>query len=185
MTTTTAPAADTATAASDQTATEAEAPAAETTSGQPDTSTDSAQAPAEGDDTDDGRTDAQIGREAARYRVRFRETEAALSEEQTARQAAEDMLTAQRQAVVDAALTASGLDPALLAAAGHTVDDFLGEDGLIDAAKLTEATSAAVARFNVSTRRGPLPNRQQGASSAGDGAATTWGALLDTAARNR
>ncbi|OBG50180.1 hypothetical protein [Mycolicibacterium fortuitum] len=145
-------------------------------------------------DTDDSRTDAQIGREAAKYRVRLRETETKLTEADTARQAAEQraeaaegQLTQQRQAIVDAALTAAGLDPALLTAAGHAVDDLLDDGGMVDNGKLTEAVSDAMARFNVQPRsRGPQPNYQQGKPSTGHGGDSKgWGQLLSDAAHGR
>jgi hypothetical protein len=73
---------------------------------------------------DDARSDRQIGK------GRIEVSSAAASEEQeleTVRQLAHatiadltDVLTRQRQAIVDAAPTRAGLDPRLLAAAGHS-----------------------------------------------------------------
>lgn len=180
--TTTEPAVTEATATAETPAAEVtEAPATEAPATDPDPDTEAA---AEADDTDDSRTDAQIGREAAKYRVRLRETETKLTEADTARQAAVDQLTRQRQAIVDATLSAAGLDPALLTAAGHTVNDLLDDDGLVDTGKLAEAANEAVTRFNVQPRRGVQPNRQQGTPSMGSDS-TTWGKLLGDAARGR
>lgn len=181
MTTTEPAATEAATTAEAPPAEVTEAPATEAQTADPGT-----EAPAEADDTDDSRTDAQIGREAAKYRVRLRDTETKLTEADKARQAAVDQLTRQRQAIVDSALSAAGLDPALLTAAGHTVADLLDDDGLVDSGKLTEAARDAMARFNVQPRsRGPQPNRQQGQPSLGHGGSTTWGKLLGDAAHGR
>src|SRR4051812_6092634 len=60
--------------------------------------------------TDDAKDDATVGREAVRYRVRLRDTEARLTEAESARQAAEDVLCRQRQAILDATLASAGLD---------------------------------------------------------------------------
>lgn len=131
---------------------------------------------------DDAKPDNAIGREAARYRVRLREAEAATATLEAAHVETTDTLTRQRQAIVDAALTSAGLDPRLLAAAGHSVDAFVGDDGLVDAAKVAEATRAAVAEFGVQPRRGVRPNAQQGQPSGSDGG-TTWGHLLGNVGR--
>lgn len=135
---------------------------------------------------DDAKPDDTIGREAARYRRRLRAAEQTLELQNAALTDVTDTLERQRQAIVDAALTAAGIDPRLLAAAGHQLTDFLGEDGLIDTAKLSEAATTAVREFGVKPRTGLRPNPQQGMPSTGDGnTAATWGRLLGDAARRR
>ena len=132
---------------------------------------------------DDAKGDVTIGGEAARYRVRLRAAEAELTTARDAHAATTDVLTRQRQAIVDATLAANGLDARLLAAAAHTVDDFVGEDGLVDRAKLAEAAKAAVVEFGVQPRRsGPRPNRQQGNPGGSSGGGATWGTVLGQAA---
>lgn len=135
--------------------------------------------------TDDAKGDAKIGGEAARYRQRLRAAEAELATARGAHTATTDVLTRQRQALMDATLAAAGLDARLLAAAGHTADDFVGEDGLLDTAALGEAARAAVAEFGVQPnlpRKLPAPNRQQGNPGGSSGGGATWGTVLGQAA---
>jgi len=131
---------------------------------------------------DDVKDDAKIGGEAARYRQRLRATEAELATARDAHAATTDVLTRQRQALVDATLAAAGLDARLLAAAGHTVDEFVGDDGLVDRAKIAEAAKAAVVEFGVQPRRsGPRPNPQQGRPGGSWGGSATWATVLGQA----
>lgn len=139
---------------------------------------------------DDARPDEQVGREAARYRRRLRDAEAAnealvtehaaaLASAESAHAATTDTLSRQRQAIVDATLAGAGLDPRLASAAGITADTVLTDDGLIDGQKLRTAVAAAVAEFGVRPRgKGPVPNRQQGNPSTGDGGGATWSSVL-------
>ncbi|MCG7583678.1 hypothetical protein [Mycolicibacterium sp. OfavD-34-C] len=107
------------------------------------------------DDTDDG---SRTNREK-RYRLRLRDAERQRDE-------ARDLLARTRQAIVDTAVTAAGVDPRLMVAAGHTVDTLLGEDGLIDPDKLAEAIAATGWEFRVTPKgRPPQPNPAQGHQS--------------------
>lgn len=139
---------------------------------------------------DDARDDTAIGREAARYRRRLRDAEAAneamvtdhtaaLASAEAAHAATTDTLARQRQAILDATLAGAGLDPRLASAAGITADAVLTDDGLIDGQKLRTAVAAAVTEFGVNPRgKGPTPNKQQGNPSAGNGGVSTWGGLF-------
>lgn len=157
------------------------APDAQTPASEPPAATSPVETPAEGESSDDGRSDAQLGREAARYRTRLRETEGKLTEAEAARQEAADALTRQHQAIIDATATAAGCHPGLLA--GHDVADFLAENGTVDMAKLGEAIHGAMVTFNVRPPRvGPAPNPQQGTPSPPP-EISTWGDFLSSAVR--
>jgi hypothetical protein len=144
----------------------------------PSTSTDVDETPTgdadnQDDDTDtDDQDDGKGNREAKRYRLKLRETERECA---TLR----DTLTRTRQAIVDTAVNAAGLDPRLLAAAGHTLDTLVGDDGLIDAAKLSEAISSAAQEFNIAAKgRPPKPNFQQGSAGGQPRSTATWANAL-------
>lgn len=139
---------------------------------------------------DDSQPDEKLGGREARYRRRLREAEAAnealvtehaaaLASAESAHAATTDTLSRQRQAIVDATLAGAGLDPRLASAAGITADAVLTDDGLVDGQKLRTAVAAAVAEFGVSPRgKGPVPNRQQGNPSTGNGGGATWSSVL-------
>ncbi|MGU3651628.1 hypothetical protein [Mycolicibacterium sp. A43C] len=156
---------------------------------EPDTTEDDPEAVDPEAAADDAKPDEQVGREAARYRRRLRDAEAAnealaadhaaeLASAETAHAATTEVLTRQREAIMAATLERAGLDPRLAAAAGITTGSVLGEDGLIDATKLAEAVRSAVAEFGVTPRtKGPTPNRQQGSISTGK-SETSWAKVL-------
>jgi len=54
----------------------------------------------------------------------------------------------------------------------------LTDDGLVDGQKLRTAVAAAVVEFGVSPRKGPIPNKQQGTVSTGNGGGATWKSVL-------
>lgn len=156
---------------------------------EPETTEDTPEVDAEAA-ADDARPDEQVGREASRYRRRLRAAEAAnealvtehasaLASAESAHAATTDTLTRQRQAIVNATLAGAGLDPRLASAAGITADAVLTDDGLVDGQKLKAAVAAAVTEFGVSPRgKGPVPNRQQGNYSTGNGGGATWSSVL-------
>lgn len=114
-------------------------------------------------DTDDApEVDAQEGskasREARNYRLRLRDTEAAL---ETAQKGQE---TAQRALVEHLAQTVGRIKGEALWAAGTDLDALL-TDGAVDADKVAEAADAAAAQLGL-TRR-PKPDPMQGRSTSG------------------
>lgn len=138
-----------------------------------DTAPDSADAehtpPSEPDDQDDG---GSPGNEAKRYRLRLREAE-------RERDVLRDILERTRQSIVDNAVGAAGLDPRLLTAAGHKLDSLVGDDGLIDAAKLSEAVAATAREFRIAPKgRRPQPNPQQGSYGPPPRGQASWGKAL-------
>jgi hypothetical protein len=102
----------------------------------------------EGDDDQDG-----AGRGEAKQRRRAQKAERERDE-------LRDTLQRTRQSIVDKAVQTSGLDPRLLAAAGHTLDSLVGDNDLIDHAALADAVTATKREFRVSN--GLQPNPQQG-----------------------
>lgn len=130
---------------------------------------------AEQDDTADQDADRDGGNpanEAKRYRLRLRDAERERDE-------LRDTLERTRAAIVDNAVQAAGLDPRLLAAAGHTVDTLVGDDGLIDPAKLSEAVTATAQEFRVPPKgRPPQPNRQQGTGGGQPRDSASWSKAL-------
>jgi hypothetical protein len=127
-----------------------DAPAVGTTPDAPqgDTGDDSA----DDDPADDGK--------AARYRKRAQAAEAE-------RDKLTATLTATRQQIVDAALTARGFDnDRLKAAAAIDVADVLDDDGQVDPALLAAAVDAAAEDLNVrAPSRRPIPNPLVGSAS--------------------
>jgi hypothetical protein len=119
-------------------------------------------------DTDD---DGNPNHEAARWRRRLRESEQQVTERDQTITELRDTLERTRQSVVDNAVAAANLDPRLLVAAGHTVDTLVGDDGLIDHERLSQAIAATAEQFRV--RRTPAPNPQQGTGSHHPGASTS------------
>ncbi|GAA1225110.1 hypothetical protein [Mycolicibacterium alvei] len=123
---------------------------------------------AEPDDQDD---DGGSNREK-RYRLKLRETE-------RERDQLADTLARTRAAIVDSAVNAAGVDPRLLAAAGHTLDTMVGEDGLIDREKLADAITETAREFRVPPKgRPPHPNHQQGHASGHPGTKSSWSGAI-------
>lgn len=131
--------------------------------------------PTTGDDTgatDGNQDDAKIGNEAARYRRRLREAERERDE-------LRDTLAKTRQSIVDNAVAAAGLNPRLMVAAGHTLDTLVGDDGLIDHGKLSEAITNTAQEFNVAPKgRPPQPNPQQGRPGPPAKSEASWSSAL-------
>ncbi|MBB2770548.1 UNVERIFIED_ORG: hypothetical protein GGE11_001443 [Mycolicibacterium obuense] len=121
---------------------------------------------------DDDRDGGNPANEAKRYRLRLRGTERERDE-------LRDTLARTRQAIVDNAVQTVGLDPRLLAAAGHTLDSLVGDDGLIDPAKLSEAVTATAQEFRVTPKgRPPAPNPQQGRPGPAPKGKASWSKAL-------
>ena len=145
---------------------------------------------ADADGSDDERPDDKIGREAARYRLRLRESEAALASLQGEHDQTRATLDGQRQAVVDAVITSAGYDARvakLFAAEGMTFDSFVTADGLVDIAKVAEAVTAVTAQYGLQRQpRSPRPQPQQGSHPSSSTANTaTWASLFGSATRGR
>jgi len=90
-----------------------------------------------------------------------------------------DTLNRQRQAVFDAALSAAGVDPRLLASAGHTPDSLLDVDGVLHGAAVAEVAKAVADEFKVQpVARRPAPDPLVGSGEPGKSGETGWGAAL-------
>lgn len=126
----------------------------------------------QGDQPDDDQPDqgGNSNSEARKYRLRLRETE-------RERDQLRDTLERTRRSVVDHAVTAAGLDPRLLTAAGHSTESFIGEDGLIDHAALTSAITKTAEEFKVNRPR-LTPNPQQGTGGAPPRRTSSWSEAL-------
>lgn len=106
------------------------------------------QADADADDDGASASDGP-GREAARYRRRLRDAEA---ERDTLKATVESL----QRAEVDRLATDAGLRPAALWANGAEVGELLGDDGTVDAARVSAAISAAREQLGIA----PPPRRR-------------------------
>lgn len=115
----------------------------------------------------------RASQEAAKYRRKLRDTE-------TQRDDLRDILHRTRQAVIADAVEAAGLTHKMWEASAHDISALVGDDGLLDKAKLTEAITATATDFGLNrTDRRMEPNPQQGTSNGGGApAAKTWGKAL-------
>lgn len=121
---------------------------------------------------DDAQDDSSRSNREKRYRLRLREAERQRDE-------LSDTLERTRQSIVDNAVQAAGVDPRLMAAAGHTMDTLVGEDGLINHERLSEAVTDTAREFRISPKgRPPQPNQQQGSASAPPKSETSWSSAL-------
>lgn len=111
-----------------------------------------------------------VANEAKRYRLRLRETE-------RERDALQQLLDRTRQAIVDHAVSAAGMDPRLMTAAGHTMETLVGDDGLIDHDALSAAIDTTAREFRVPPS-GLTPNPQQGSGGGPMSTATSWSKAL-------
>ncbi|BCP06110.1 hypothetical protein [Mycobacterium paraintracellulare] len=106
-----------------------------------------------GDDSEGNPTD----REAAKWRKKLRAAEAEKAEIAT-------RLEAMQRSTVDAHVTALGMKPAALWAAGTELGDLLGDDGVPDPEKVDTAAAAAKETLGVQTYKPrPLRGYQSGA----------------------
>ena len=114
-----------------------------------------AEAPTTPEPTDQDQDDAEdlgkskAAREAKRYRLALRETEAE-------RDALADTVADLRRQIVDDAV-AQTVNPAGFALAGHDPAEFFTEEGTLDRAKLTAAAREAASRFGLRTPKVPDP----------------------------
>ncbi|CKI51625.1 hypothetical protein LTT02_21885 [Mycolicibacterium smegmatis] len=124
------------------------------------------------DETTQNQDEGGRANREARYRRERNEARRELDE-------LRDTLQRTRAAIVENAVQAAGLDPRLLTAAGHTVDSLVGDDGLIDGTKLSEAVTATAREFRVPPKgRPPQPNRQQGTGSGQPPGKASWSKAL-------
>ncbi|MGV0795952.1 hypothetical protein ABQF26_03225 [Mycolicibacterium elephantis] len=105
--------------------------------------------PPGGENADDDRL-RQANREAQKYRKELRAAEKARDE-------ALELLARTRQQVLDDAIARAGIDPRLVAATGHSINDFLTDDGLLDLPRVNDTVTAVTAELNVSITRRPEP----------------------------
>lgn len=103
------------------------------------------------DDDDAGDGDGP-GREAAKYRRRLREAE-------TERDQLAERIGSLQRAEVERLAAVDGLRPAALWASGAELDDLLGDDGTVDAAKVSEAIGAAREQLGIPK---PAHNTKEG-----------------------
>jgi len=120
---------------------------------------ESTEAPEEPGDDNDGTEDgsselAKVRREAAGHRAKLREAEAE-------RDAVTEQRDALAAAVLSEALRGTGVSPELLATAGRTIEEFLGEDGL-DRAAITSAGREVAKRYGIAS---PAVSRRTGTGS--------------------
>lgn len=108
------------------------------------------------DDQDDDQTGGRRNREAG-YR---RRAQAAETERDQLRG---QLDTLHRQIVGDIATGAGLPEVELLEYAGHELASFITEEGIVDRAKVIEATTATLRRYNIRPGKPPRPNMQQGA----------------------
>lgn len=109
-------------------------------------------------------------KEAASYRERLRKAEAE-------RDTASTTIASLRRQIVDGQVTALGIKPAALWAAGHSLEDLLDEDGNVDTGLVEAAVTAAreslgLGKFGGSADQGGNKNRLP--EKGPDG----WGSLL-------
>ncbi|WP_204806750.1 hypothetical protein [Mycobacterium riyadhense] len=105
------------------------------------------------DDDDENADDdrlRQANREAAKYRRELRAAEKARDE-------ALDLLARTRQQVLDDAITRAGIDPRLVTATGHSINDFITEDGLLDLPRVAATVATVTDELNVHVTRRPDP----------------------------
>lgn len=77
-----------------------------------------------------------------------------------------DVLARTRQRIFEEQIRAEGLEPPLMAAAGLKVEDFVGEDGLLDVARLAQAIEGKRLDLGLPERsRRPKPNPLVGGGS--------------------
>lgn len=111
---------------------------------------------------DDGKNPAN--REAAKYRRQLRETETQV----TALEARVDALT---RATVETAAAKVLKDGASIWGAGATPDQFVGEDGRVDAVAVEAAANALAGQFSPKPKPGYVPAQGTGAAGTkGDAA---------------
>lgn len=139
---------------------------------EPTAGTGTSEATAEGAASDTAtQNDERPTNEAARYRLRLRETEAKLEETRNTADwlitEARHLIDATRQSIIDRELGRTGLDPALLVAAGHTADTLLDDTGLIDHERLASAIESTIVRFHVDVP--DRPRRPQPVPAVGRG----------------
>lgn len=112
--------------------------------------------------------------EAARYRRRLREVEAE-------RNALTERLGATQRGQVDRLVEQAGIRPAALWASGARLDALLAEDGAVDAAKVTEAITAAVEQLGIQRPSGQSRKPKENLRGGSDpkyGAGPGWAELL-------
>ena len=124
-----------------------------------------------GDDNDGTESDtpavAKLRREAAGHRKRLREAEA----ERDAVVVQRDALAA---AVLGDALRGTGVSPELLATAGRTIEEFIGEDGL-DRAAITRAGREVAKRYGIAS---PAVSRRTGTGAERPPKGKSWSDVL-------
>lgn len=102
----------------------------------------------------------KAAQQAAGYRVKLREAE-------RERDDAQNLVNSTRQSIVDRAVAAAQLDQRHWAAADIPLTSLLGDDGLIDDAKLSAALDSAAELTQLKPRR-PAPNPLAGRVGGGE-----------------
>lgn len=155
---------------------DADAQASDTAENEPqDDAQDEPTEPQVADDTTDD-TDELQGEPQQRRGVRER-----LATAEAEVEVLKELLTAQRQAVYDAALRSAGVDDRLMAASGHSIDSLQDENGVLHAAAITE-TATALAR-EVGIPRRPKPDPMLGRGTEQHKPVMTFSELLKEAAK--
>ena len=134
--------------------------------------TESNEAPEEPGDDNDGTEDgsselAKVRREAAGHRKRLREAEAE-------RDAVTEQRDALAAAVLGDALRGTGVSPELLATAGRSIEEFIGEDGL-DRAAITRAGREVAKQYGIAS---PAVSRRTGTGAERPPKGKSWSDVL-------
>jgi len=132
------------------------------------------------DDTGDAETESQdeTGTQDDADDGRRRGVRQRLADAEAERDQLREALTAQRRAVWEAAVEASGVDGRLLASAGHTIDSLTDRDGILHAANVIEVAKSVADEFKVQPpARRPAPDPMVGRGEPGT-AETGWGSVL-------
>ena len=137
------------------------------------------------EDKAQGREHESPNAEAAKYRRRLRETEAAHLEAEQAWKTERDQLIAQRDALrkaeVERIATEQGVTPALVWAAGTDLGDLVAEDGTVDKDKVAATVDGVRREFLPAPRLAPSLNgagRMGEPIGPGDDDAPTWNSII-------
>ena len=105
-----------------------------------------------------------------------------LADAEAERDALRETLARQQQTIYEHALESVSVTGMLMAAAGHTVDAFVGDDGVVHPADVAQAAVSASAAAGIPRR--PAPDPMVGRSRNNSHAPVTFGTLLQAAVQD-
>ena len=138
--------------------------------------TDPAETPPDQQDGQDDDTDHDDGRDIGGRGERAQRKRAQLAERRVAE--LEELLDSTRQQIIANTVAAQGCKPRLLAAAGITTEDLLGDDGMPDAEKIKAAIASAADELGATPARRLEPNPQQPGRLGGQRGESSWSRAL-------